>query len=127
MTVKFGPPAARAFDGSGTPLPSAIGFAKSQGVDVSELKIRKKENAELLCVEKIEKGLETTAILAGLLPDIIGRIPFQKKMRWGQGSFEFGRPLHWIVALLGSEIVTFRGCRDSKRKHLEGPSFPLSR
>jgi glycyl-tRNA synthetase beta chain len=37
VTVKFGPPAARAFDEKGAPLPPATGFAKSQGVDVSEL------------------------------------------------------------------------------------------
>jgi glycyl-tRNA synthetase beta chain len=105
--VKFGPPAARAFDQAGAPLAAALGFAKSQGVDVSELKIRRKEAAELVCVEKVEKGLDSRDALATLLPDVISRIPFQKKMRWGQGAFEFGRPLHWIVALLGSEIVPF--------------------
>lgn len=107
VTVKFGPPAARSFDESGAPLPAAIGFAKSQGVDVSELKVRKKESADLICVEKTEKGRDTKEVLAGLLPDVISRIPFQKKMRWGQGQFEFGRPLHWIVALLGTEVVNF--------------------
>jgi glycyl-tRNA synthetase beta chain len=107
VTVKFGPPAARAYDETGAALPSALGFAKSLGVDVSELKIRKKDNADLICVEKVEKGLETTVVLAGLLPDVISRIPFQKRMRWGQGTFEFGRPLHWVVALLGSQIIPF--------------------
>jgi glycyl-tRNA synthetase beta chain len=117
VTIKFGPPAARAFDDFGSPLPAATGFAKSQGVDVSELKIRKKENADLICLEKVEKGMETKEVLAGLLPDIIGRIPFQKKMRWGQGTFEFGRPLHWVVALLGSEVVDFEvaGIRSGNR------------
>jgi glycyl-tRNA synthetase beta chain len=106
-TVKFGPPAARAYDASGAPLPAATGFAKSQGVDVSELKIRKKENAELICVEKTELGRRTVDVLAELLPDAVGRIPFQKKMRWGNGAFQFARPIHWIVALLGDEIIPF--------------------
>lgn len=107
VTVKFGPPAARAFDAGGKPLAAALGFARSQGVDVSELKVRKKENAELLCVEKVERGGKTTDVLAGFLPDAIARIPFQKRMKWGEGAFEFGRPLHWIVALLGQEIIPF--------------------
>jgi glycyl-tRNA synthetase beta chain len=107
VTVKFGPPAARAYDESGNPLPAAIGFAKSQGVDVGELKVRVKENAELIAVEKKELGRETKDVLAQILPDIVTRIPFQKKMKWGAGTLEFGRPLHWVVALLDNEVVPF--------------------
>jgi glycyl-tRNA synthetase beta chain len=107
VTVKFGPPAARAFDGEGKPLAAATGFARSQGVEVSELKVRKKENAELLCVEKVETGRSTKEVLAEFLPDAVARIPFQKRMKWGKGTFEFGRPLHWIVALLGNDIIPF--------------------
>lgn len=107
VIVKFGPPAARAYDAEGKPLPAAIGFAKSQGVDVSELLVRKKDNAELICVEKVEIGKSASDVLSGLLPEAIARIPFQKRMKWGKGGFEFGRPLHWIVALLGDEIVPF--------------------
>ena len=107
VNIKFGPPAARAFDGEGKPLPAAVGFAKSQGVDVSELKVLKKDKAELLAIEKIEKGRGALEVLPCLLADMIGHIPFQKKMRWGKGEFEFARPLHWLVALLGSETVPF--------------------
>ena len=107
VIVKFGPPAARAYDAEGKPLPAATGFAKSQGVDVSELLVRKKENAELICVEKVETGKSTGEVLSGLLPEAIARIPFQKRMKWGMGGFEFGRPLHWIVALLGDGIIPF--------------------
>ena len=107
VTVKFGPPAARAYDGEGKPLAVARGFAKSQGVDVSELKVRKKEQADLICVEKVETGRSTLDALADFLPDAIARIPFQKRMKWGKGAFEFGRPLHWVVALLGDETIPF--------------------
>ena len=106
-TVRFGPPAARAFDAEGRPGPAAMGFARSQGVDVSQLSIRKKENADLVCVEKVEAGRQTREVLGEMLPDAIGRIPFQKRMRWGSGAFEFARPIHWVVALLGSEIIPF--------------------
>ena len=107
VTIKFGPPADRAFDGHGKPLPPALGFARSQGVDVGELKVRRKEAADLICVEKVEKGAPTVEVLAGFLPEAIARVPFQKKMRWGTSTFEFGRPVHWIVALLGDEVIHF--------------------
>ncbi len=131
-TIKFGPPAARAFDAEGKPGPAAIGFAKSQGVDVSELILRKKENAELLCVERRETGRETREILAEILPDAIGRIPFQKRMRWGEGAFEFGRPIHWVVALLGDEIIRFEvagigsGARSKGHRFLSGGNVEIT-
>ena len=105
VTIKYGPPSAKAFDAEGRPLPAAIGFAKSQGVDVSELKKVKKDTNELICVEKLEKGGKSTEVLPDLLAGVIPRIPFPKKMRWGMGDFEFARPIQWLVALLGSEVV----------------------
>ncbi len=123
VTVKFGPPADRAFDKEGKPLPAALGFAKSQGVEVSELKVRKKEAAELLCVEKVEKGSPTVKVLAGFLPDVLARIPFQKKMRWGAGTFEFARPIHWIVALLGDEVIHFEAAGVSSGNASMGHRF----
>jgi glycyl-tRNA synthetase beta chain len=107
VTIKFGPPADRAFDGQGKPLPPALGFARAQNVDVGELKVRRKEAADLICVEKVERGAPTVEVLAGFLPEAIARIPFQKKMRWGRSTFEFGRPVHWIVALFGDEVIHF--------------------
>ena len=107
LIVKWGPPASKAFDESGNPLPSAIGFAKSQGVAVSDLKIAKKDTADLVCVEKVEIGSPVKDILPNIITDVIPRIPFQKKMRWGNGSFEFARPIRWLVCLYGNEVVPF--------------------
>lgn len=105
VTRKFGPPWAKAFDDTGKPLPSATGFAKSQGVDVSELKKVKKDTAELVCVEKLETGRPSIEVLPEIVTSLVPRIPFPKKMRWGVGEFEFARPIQWIVALLGSDVV----------------------
>src|SRR5262249_27051300 len=50
-------------------------------------------------------------LLAVLLPQIVKEIPFRKSMRWGAGEATFGRPIQWLVALFGSELVelTFAG------------------
>lgn len=105
VTVKYGPPAARAFDAEGRPQSAAIGFAKSQGVDVSELKIIKKDGNELVGVERLEKGRSSLEVLPDLLASLVPRIPFPRKMRWGFGEFEFARPIQWLVALLGETVI----------------------
>jgi glycyl-tRNA synthetase beta chain len=123
VTLKFGPPAERAYDAEGKPLAPALGFARSQGVDVSELKIRNKDSARLICVEKVERGRETREVLAALLPEAIGRMPFQKKMRWGGGTFEFGRPIHWVVALFGGDVIPFEVAGVSSGRLSRGHRF----
>ncbi|OPY80753.1 MAG: Glycine--tRNA ligase beta subunit [Syntrophorhabdus sp. PtaU1.Bin153] len=105
VTTKFGPPYNRAFDESGNPTKAATGFARSQGVTVEELKKGQKDGIDFLVVEKTEGGKETTAILPDLLKDVISRIPFQKRMRWGSESFEFARPIQWILVLYGREPI----------------------
>ena len=107
VSVKFGPPYNRAFDAEGKPTPAATGFAKSQGVTLDDLKKGEKDGVEFVAVEKKEGGKATIDVLPAILRDAVSRIPFQKRMRWGSESFEFARPIQWIVALLGESVVEF--------------------
>lgn len=107
ITVKFGPPYNRAYDEAGNPTKAATGFARSQGVDVPDLTKGVKDGVEFITVEKLEKGIETVRVLPDILPDIIAKIPFQKKMRWGAGSFEYARPIQWVLCLFGPATVEF--------------------
>lgn len=104
---KTGPPKAQAFDESGNPTKAAIGFAKSQGVDVNELVIVNTPKGEHVAVRKTEKGQPTRDVLAALLPGLLERIPFPKTMRWMDQDVRFARPIHWIVALYDGEVVPF--------------------
>ena len=94
----IGPPA-------GAGAKAAEGFAKKMGAAVSDLTI----NAEnRYSFDKKIAGRETSAILAGALPGIILKLYFPKTMYWtGKGGPRFIRPIRWIVALLGSDIVPF--------------------
>ncbi|MEN6616054.1 MAG: glycine--tRNA ligase subunit beta, partial [Syntrophorhabdus sp.] len=105
--VKFGPPYNRAFDEAGNPTKAATGFAKSQGVGVSELTKDIKDGVEFITVQKLEKGSATVDLLPVILPDIIAKIPFQKKMRWGAGSFEYARPIQWVMCIFGGKTIRF--------------------
>lgn len=108
VTIKFGPPSNRAFDASGNPTKAATGFAKSQGVNVEDLKKGTKDGVEFITFEKMETGNPTNEVLPGFLEDIIPRIPFQKRMRWGSETFEYARPIQWLLAVFGEDHLQFK-------------------
>lgn len=103
----LGPSKKAAFDADGKPTRAAEGFARSQGVSVSDLQSVETDKGEYLAVTKKETGRSTLTILSELLPAMIGAIPFRKSMRWGDHDIRFARPIHWIVALLDAEIIPF--------------------
>jgi glycyl-tRNA synthetase beta chain len=104
---KIGPSKQAAFDAKGNPTKAAIGFAKSQSVPVESLTIVQTEKGEYACAVRKESGKPTLEILSSVLPGWILSIPFQKSMRWADVPIRFARPIHWIVALFGGEIVSF--------------------
>jgi glycyl-tRNA synthetase beta chain len=106
-TKKIGPSKQSAFDEKGNPTKAAIGFAKSQSVPVESLTMIQTEKGEYVCAVKKESGRPTSEILSTLLPKWILSIPFQKSMRWADVPIRFARPIHWILALFGGEVVSF--------------------
>ncbi len=105
---KLGPARKVAFDEKGNPTPAALGFARGQGLDISELETVKTEKGEYLLARKKSKGSETMDLLPALLPRFITSLPFPKSMRWMNLDIRFARPIHWIVALFGGEVVPFK-------------------
>lgn len=102
-----GPPWSAAFDQDGAPKKAAIGFAKKHGVEVGALLKQATDKGDYVSVDVHEGGKPTDEVLAEILPQLFSRITFPKSMRWGRGDIAFGRPIHWIVALLGKDIVDF--------------------
>ncbi len=102
-----GPPKSIAFDANGNPTKAASGFANAQGVDVADLEVKETPKGEYLCVVREEVGQPTASIFQKFLPNMIARIPFPKTMRWMDLHVTFARPIHWIVAILGGEIIPF--------------------
>ncbi len=106
-TENFGPPVRMAFDESGEPTKAALGFARAQGVGVSELTVTKRQNGEFLCAKKTVKGTPTSSALKDILPRAILSIPFRKSMKWGVGKTTFARPIRWIAAVYDAKIIDF--------------------
>ncbi len=110
-TEVVGPPKRIAYDENGEPTKAAIGFAKTQGVDLSALRIVETERGEYVAASKLEIGVPAREVLMTLLTEWIEALRFPKTMRWETESEEpgafarFARPIRWLVALLGDEVV----------------------
>jgi len=108
LTVEvLGPSKKAAFDLEGNPIKAAIGFAKSQGVEVKDLVTKKIEKGDYVFALKREPGRATLKVLPKILKQIITGISFPKSMRWPQSDIRFARPIRWIVALYGTKTVNF--------------------
>lgn len=108
ITVENQGPAKKvAYDESGKPTKAMLGFARGQGVAVEDVEFRETPKGEYLYVVKEEKGLDTNELLPEILSNLVSSIHFQKSMRWKDLDLPFARPVHWIAALFGDDIVTF--------------------
>ena len=106
-TEIIGPPRAVAYDSYGNPTPAAQGFAKNQGVAVGDLIEVDTPRGVYLAVSKRAAGRSTRERLQELLPSFILGISFPKSMHWGSETITYARPIHWILARLGGEVLPF--------------------
>ncbi len=102
-----GPPKKAAFDAEGKPTKTAFGFAKTHGKEVADLVVKTTPKGEYMFVTKAIPAQPVIPLLAETLPQIIAKLPFPKNMRWAAGNFRFARPIRWLVALLGKEVIPF--------------------
>jgi glycyl-tRNA synthetase len=103
-----GPPADRAFDSDGVPTKAAIGFAKSKNVPVEALEVRELDGGSYVVAEVRQKGLSAREVLIRALPQLLSEIRFDKSMRWNETGISFSRPIRWLVAQHGEEIIPFK-------------------
>lgn len=100
-----GPSRKIAIDADGQWSKAALGFARSQGIDPSELYFAEWNGTEYVFARKISIGLDTSQVLHEGLAQLIASLHFPKHMRWGSFDLRYVRPIRWIVALYGSEVI----------------------
>ncbi len=84
------------------------GFARKMGVSADALETTTTDKGEYLAFRKRTNGRTTNAVLAEALPSIITGIYFPKSMYWtGKAGVRFIRPIRWILALIGTDVVPF--------------------
>jgi glycyl-tRNA synthetase len=123
-----GPQESVAFDSSGQPTKAALGFARSHGVDVTDLELRAEGRANHVVATVQESGRAAEEVLAESLPGMLGELSFAKSMRWTSRPVTFSRPVRWLLALRGSKVVpfAFAGVASGRMTHGLGGTAPAS-
>jgi glycyl-tRNA synthetase beta chain len=104
--ARRGPPRSASFDAAGAPTRAALAFAASCGVAVESLSSeRDAKGNEYLRYQGIKSGADTVSLLPELVQAALDALPIPRRMRWGALEAQFVRPVHWLVMLLGSELV----------------------
>ncbi len=104
-----GPPKAIAFDAEGRPTRAAESFAGKQGVPLDKLYLVNTPRGEYLAAAQVTKGRSASERLTEILPRAVGEISWPRTMYWtGMSGARFIRPIRWVVALLGGQIVHFQ-------------------
>jgi glycyl-tRNA synthetase beta chain len=101
-----GPPVSAAFDKSGAPTRAGEAFAQSCGVPLAELgRETDPKGNQCLSFTGVKPGAAARELLPGFVAEALDALPIPKRMRWGAGEAQFVRPVHWLVLLLGSEVI----------------------
>lgn len=122
-TTRRGPAVTAAFDDDGKPTKPAEGFARSCGVRVDALERMETDKGAWLVFHSTEAGKATAELLPGMVEQAIKQLPIARRMRWGNSDFEFVRPVHWVVLMLGSEAVTADILGVQSGSHTRGHRF----
>ena len=102
--VVSGPPVRIAY-AEGKLTKAGEGFAKTQGVAEADLFVQQTPKGEYLAARRKVGGGQTLDILPNLCLAALKGLNFPKRMKWGSLDFLFGRPLRWVLALLGPDVV----------------------
>lgn len=103
-------------DVDGNPTPALKGFAQKNGVEWSALERTTDNKGERFVARSVKPGARTADLLNDVLADTLKAMPIPKPMRWGAHEYGFARPAHWLIVLLGSEIVeaSALGCKSDR-------------
>lgn len=100
-----GPSVKVAYDGEGNPTKALLGFARGQGVEVADTFQQEVNGVPYVFANKVEQGQPATKVLPPLLHSWIVGLSFPKPMRWGWEEMRFARPIRWLLAMLGQEVL----------------------
>ena len=92
-------------DAAGQPTPALQGFAGKNGVSVDALARTTDAKGERFVARRESPGAKTAELLPALVAEALKALPIPKAMRWGARDTSFVRPVHWLVLLLGDQVV----------------------
>ncbi|MCI9129059.1 MAG: glycine--tRNA ligase subunit beta [Eggerthellaceae bacterium] len=115
-----GPSVKIAFGEDGNPTKAAIGFARGKGVDVESLEVKEEGGVEYVFASRNLPSEPTMNLLPSILQGVIKSLPWPKSMKWASCAELFSRPVRWIVALFGEEVVPLSFAGAVSGRHTDG-------
>lgn len=103
-----GPAKKAAFDAEGNPTKALQGFLRGKGLDVADIVVKELKGNEYVFAFLEEQGKDALEVLPELLVNVVLSLKFPKPMRWSDHDLRFIRPIHWLVALLGNDVIPLR-------------------
>lgn len=100
-----GPAKKAAFDAEGEPTKALLGFARGCGAEVAELSEIETDKGIWMVYHLAQKGQLAEELLPNIVNKSLSQLPIPKRMRWGSSDVEFVRPVHWVLMLLGNQVV----------------------
>ena len=94
-----------ALDANGAPTKALEGFAAKAGIDWTALERTTDGKGERFVHRAVKPGAKTADLLADIVREALAGMPIPKPMRWGAHEYAFARPVHWLVLLLGKDVV----------------------
>jgi glycyl-tRNA synthetase beta chain len=117
-----GPAKKIALDAEGNWTKAAIGFTKGQGMTTDDIYFKEIKGIEYVHLNKFIKGQQTKELLTELQA-IITSMTFGKNMRWAHQELRFIRPIKWLIALFGQDIIPFTIADVSTGRQTKGHRF----
>ncbi|MBR1657057.1 MAG: glycine--tRNA ligase subunit beta [Synergistaceae bacterium] len=102
-----GPPVSTAYDDNDQPTKAAVGFAKSKGIDVNDLKITEINGVKYIAAEIRQESKPALDVLPEIMKSLISGLTFPKSMYWDKSGVRFARPVRWIVAMADENVIPF--------------------
>jgi glycyl-tRNA synthetase beta chain len=113
--------AAKGPDGKWTK--AAEGFARKNDLALDALTIAETPKGRYLRAEKLHPGGKSIDRLSEVIANVLAKITFQKTMRWADIDTPFGRPVQWLVALFGRDVVPVTFVRVTAGRTTRGHRF----
>ena len=102
---KRGPAVSAAFDTSGAPTKAAQGWARSNGIEISQAQRLVTDKGEWLLHKTQQPGKTTLELVPEMVTQALKQLPIPRPMRWGSSQIQFIRPVHSVCMLYGEQLV----------------------
>lgn len=89
----------------GQPTPALLGFAGKNGLSVEQLEKTTDSKGERFVARSEKPGAATGNLIADIVSESLAALPIPKPMRWGNRETKFIRPVHWLVMLMGDDVI----------------------